>query len=300
MASEAKAASSRLVKADTLRRLRLQGAPVTLFGETWAEKRRRAERLEESFWCNETLALGRDGCLRVSSLLDGPACKELLALIRETETEPPSAQDGDRLPAPALRRCVRLEHKGIVADAVATTTARLRPLLTEYLGPKFRLVELGAITSLPGAPRQEVHQDDDSTGRYAVAGHSPVLTIFMALQDISLDMGPSEVYLGSHTAEVASRILAMEKEAAQPWAPCPDFEEFLSSHSTLARMGPLVAGNGFLMDRRAFHCGGANRSQHLRSLFHFSFMSATGEVPETLRTSSFYLGDAALEVPYDG
>ena len=58
-----------------------------------------------------------------------------------------------------------------------------------------RLYELSALVSEPGAPRQPIHPDNPHQER------APLLTCFVALQDISAPMGPTIFLPGTNTAE---------------------------------------------------------------------------------------------------
>lgn len=76
----------------------------------------------------------------------------------------------------------------LLAGVAGTVVARA-------VGEDATLYELAALVSEPGAPRQPVHPDNP----YQDA--APLLTCFVALQDISIDMGPTTFLPRTHTKE---------------------------------------------------------------------------------------------------
>ena len=104
------------------------------------------------------------------------------------------------------------------------------------------LHEMGAIISIPGAPRQVIHSDTVWTPQ-------PVLyTAFVALQDVSPDMGPTTLLPGTHCEAAHERF---------DDAGAGGKDALLAASARL--QGPLRGGDAVVYDSRVLHCGGANR-----------------------------------------
>ena len=119
------------------------------------------------------------------------------------------------------------------------------------------MVELGVITSHPGAERQTVHADVEfcSTARR-------IWTTFIALQDVTADMGPTLVWPGTHTDYFCDFLKPRM---------CGPVDRYYAEHPPRALT--LRAGDAVLMDTRVMHCGGANESSADRMLLHFSLQT---------------------------
>eukprot|EP00039_Didymoeca_costata_P012864 m.187407 g.187407 ORF g.187407 m.187407 type:complete len:723 (-) comp15608_c0_seq2:5437-7605(-) len=121
------------------------------------------------------------------------------------------------------------------------------------------LVELGVITSLPGAPRQVIHSDVEFD-----ADARKVFTTFVALQDITADMGPTEIWESTHTEYFCS---FYKPRMLGPVDPYYD--------KNPPKKMAIEAGNASLIDTRVMHCGGENSAESPRMLFHFSFETSS-------------------------
>ena len=131
--------------------------------------------------------------------------------------------------------------------------AALRDTLAELLGSDAELYELAAMVSDVGARRQAVHPDTPiETG--VEDGRPLVCTAFVALQDVTTEMGPTILWAGTHSAAAHA---AWETDKAG----------FL--RGALPRVALLSKGDVLLFDSRLLHCGGANREGR-RALFYFS------------------------------
>lgn len=278
---------SKLQLAENIRRFRVFEAPIRLFGECDKERQLRLDSLERLL-SPEAGQLIHDGFMMAAGLVDAHLCEELLLEIRALEVRVDCSShayaraSGDVVPEG--QGCARLRITELARRAVDSASYKLKASLEAVLGPSPHLIEVGAITSMPGATRQQVHQDDDTTGRCATPGHAAVLTIWVSLQDIHDAMGPTEVFAGTHSIDTATQILALGDNAKSS-----DYEVLLDWESRKRRMAPLRKGDGFVMNRRCFHCGGANVSREPRTLFCFSLMSDVGETPETILTSVFLI-----------
>lgn len=144
--------------------------------------------------------------------------------------------------------------------------------LQALLGSDAELDELACMVSEPGARRQPVHPDTPAEG--AEHDNMVVCTGFVALQDISVAMGPTVVWRGTHTPAAHT---AWEAEGAS------------QLERSEACVATLTKGDILLFDSRVLHCGTANclESGKRRRLFYFSLKrarKATGKSgPGTLR-----------------
>lgn len=152
-------------------------------------------------------------------------------------------------------------------------------ILSEF-GKSATLHELSCLMSDSGSQRQVIHPDTPF-----IEGKNAVLyTCFIALQDITLDMGPT-TWLPRTNTKDAHEIFRDQSGA--------DKDDFISK--TPAVLGTLRKGSAAVFDSRTLHCGTANRSDKSRALFYFSFKSpklagSTGN-PASIRRE---LGDARV------
>ena len=145
--------------------------------------------------------------------------------------------------------------------------------LRGLLGDDAELDELACMISDPGARRQPVHPD--TPAEVGEHDHRPVMiTGFVALQDIRIDMGPTVLWAATHT--VAAHATWEEERVS-----------FLER--SVARVATLRKGDLLLFDSRVLHCGGSNLAESggRRRIFYFSLKRArraTGKSgPGTLR-----------------
>jgi hypothetical protein len=132
--------------------------------------------------------------------------------------------------------------------------ARLQAVYEATIGLDATLSELSGFVSAPGCGCQPLHRDTTPTYADEVSGGpdsaaprpktATLLTTFVALQDITLDMGPTVVLPGTH-----------------------DFEQYRDAHSAVSGIlegrtaaVPLVlpAGSVAVMNSLTLHCGTSN------------------------------------------
>jgi len=118
------------------------------------------------------------------------------------------------------------------------------------------LFELAAFVTAPGAPPQEVHMD-------TATSQPSLFTVFVALQDIASDMGPTQFLPGTTTRDAHQRF---------DMNPGPLVQEVGCVAATLS------AGDAVLYDGRVLHCSSANRSDKLRVVFYVTFRHPAAEV----------------------
>lgn len=128
------------------------------------------------------------------------------------------------------------------------------------------LHELSCLMSDPGSHRQVLHPDTP----YVEGKEGPaVLTCFVALQDVTLTMGPTMWLPRTHTQESHIKF-----QNSMVGSGSRDGDE--SPKDTLLKTQPAVLGllrkgDCVIFDSRVLHCGTANRSDMSRALFYFSF-----------------------------
>jgi len=127
-----------------------------------------------------------------------------------------------------------------------------------------QLVEFSVLSTEPGADRQVLHPD-----ARADAQHAPLFSLFVALQDVSPQMGPTTFVTRTHDAA---------SHAAFPAGPVTDSARRLlrGAHALDA---PMRKGDAALYDSRLLHAGGRNDPDAgaRRGLLTLTFMR--GPVP---------------------
>lgn len=144
--------------------------------------------------------------------------------------------------------------------------------ITVILGTDAEHSFSGVVSSDPGSPAQRWHTD--SPHIRADHGDAHALNVLIALQDIPLDMGPTEVASGSHrlTNHLANPSLVAEDLIYQDVDTPP---ERLAAGTDLpvpeTSSRALSAGTALIFDDRLLHRGLANRSDQVRHVAYFSY-----------------------------
>jgi len=212
-------------------------------------------------------AFERDGFTRLDGVISGETASALLAYInsdfeaKRKDAEESLASEGNF--GDVLMRENRydllLELDPPVRQAVDEMMGRMQPFLSEALGEDAELFELAALISDPRSPRQPVHPDTASRAGEAGAA---IITSFVALQDVDVEMGPTVVVPGTQTVEAHERFNTRDDGGRERVALLRE----LPNH-----VGTLNAGDANLIDSRVLHCGGGNDSAKRRVLFYMSF-----------------------------
>lgn len=138
-----------------------------------------------------------------------------------------------------------------VLDELFRKDCVLQSLVERAAGRDAELWELSVIVSAPGASPQIIHADTAYTP-------SPRLfTLFVALQDVSKDMGPTRFVPSTQDDPEAHSLFAEDAVA------------FLESQN--GKTGEMLAGDATFYDSRLLHGGGANRSNKLRAQLCVTF-----------------------------
>lgn len=150
-----------------------------------------------------------------------------------------------------LRAQVPIAIDGAVANPAFFAAPSILAIVKEMMGEELIIGEMGVVISHPGAGPQILHRDSNFLfgGLDAEIDLPPfAMTLLIPLVDVSLDMGPTEFWPGSHRVRNQA-----EATAAPPLRT------------------PFKAGSALLIDARVFHRGGANVSGPVRPTVYFSF-----------------------------
>eukprot|EP01050_Picozoa_sp_SAG11_P011845 SAG11_NODE_1282_length_5310_cov_24.980426_5_plen_410_part_00 len=145
--------------------------------------------------------------------------------------------------------------------------ASISQLLADLLTADALVCELATLITDGGAQRQPLHPDTILDGGAGLA------TCFVALQDVSLDMGPTLMIPRSHRDSALHELLGGKADRAVREA-----ELGAMAGPTVCVRGETLpvqqciadAGDVVLMDSRLLHCGGANVSGCRRRLLYLS------------------------------
>lgn len=131
---------------------------------------------------------------------------------------------------------------------------KLRQLYETIVTKKGLLYELACMTTYPGSDRQAIHSD------YAYQDEPALYSIFVALQDVTMAMGPTTFLPGTNTRADAARF----KDKAT-------FDDYLRNKTP--RVALLKAGDLVCYDPRVLHCGAENQpdSGTVRAMFTVGF-----------------------------
>ena len=164
-------------------------------------------------------------------LLKKERCDMFLPLVVD-DGDGNNEHGNDQGRVPTLRKALR--------EILTSSNILSNTLIAAGGGDDIILYELSSLISEPGSPRQPIHPDNP------YQDVPPLFTVFIALQDITIGMGPTCFIPRSHS-----------KEAHEEYnESVPRRDEFLrNSRSVVALLG---AGDGSLFDSRTMHCGGAN------------------------------------------
>jgi ectoine hydroxylase-related dioxygenase (phytanoyl-CoA dioxygenase family) len=138
--------------------------------------------------------------------------------------------------------------------------------ISSIFGDGAILHELSCLMSDPGSQRQVIHPDTPH-----VEGRGPALfTCFVALQDVTVEMGPTTWLPRTHNKESHERF----KDSSSSGGGGGDGgdspkDDLIKTQPAV--LGLLPKGSCVVFDSRVLHCGTANLSSKSRALFYFSF-----------------------------
>ncbi|MGD2128872.1 MAG: phytanoyl-CoA dioxygenase family protein [Lysobacterales bacterium] len=146
------------------------------------------------------------------------------------------------------------------------------PLVVAILGADAEHSFSGVVFSEPGSPAQEWHIDSP----HVDVEHRPphALNVLMALHDIPLAMGPTEMARTSHlmTNHLRYPNLNRDQLVYQSSGTSPETLAGCAQLATPERwVEPLAAGSCLVFDDRILHRGLANHSDRARYVVYFSY-----------------------------
>ena len=236
--------------------------------------------------------LRKEGVIRVDKVLSEATADSLrdylydLRYKSESDVKEGKIQPIERF-ADVLLRHNRCDLTVPLGDEIVSTAlyesmckSPVGSIILSEFGHDATLHELSCLMSDSGSQRQCIHPDTP----YIDGKKAVLYTCFIALQDVTLDMGPT-TWLPRTNTKDAHEIFRDQSGAEK--------DDFISK--TPAVLGTLSKGSAAIFDSRTLHCGTANRSDKSRALFYFSFKSpklagSTGN-PASIRRE---LGDAKV------
>jgi hypothetical protein len=146
------------------------------------------------------------------------------------------------------------------------------PVVEQILGQDAEHSFSGCVYSDPGTPAQEWHIDSP----HEAGEHRPAhaINVLMSLQDVAMEMGPTEFVRGSHrlTNHIQNPALSREKLIYQHAAISPDRlvrgTDELPPEKCVCDM---PAGSFVVFDDRLMHRGLGNQSAKKRYMAYFSY-----------------------------
>eukprot|EP00580_Thalassiosira_gravida_P017043 CAMPEP_0201669152 /NCGR_PEP_ID=MMETSP0494-20130426/22522_1 /ASSEMBLY_ACC=CAM_ASM_000839 /TAXON_ID=420259 /ORGANISM="Thalassiosira gravida, Strain GMp14c1" /LENGTH=440 /DNA_ID=CAMNT_0048149821 /DNA_START=101 /DNA_END=1420 /DNA_ORIENTATION=- len=234
--------------------------------------------------------LRREGVMRIDNVLSeetADGVREYLYDLRrrsEREVGEGKLQPIQRFANVLLKRnrcdlTIPLGQDEIITKALeeALCNSPLGATISSIFGDGAILHEFSCLMSDPSSQRQVIHPDTPY-----VDGKGPSLyTCFIALQDVTSDMGPT-VWLPrthnkeSHEAFKDATPSATTATTSTTTATAEEEGENDSPKDRLIKTKPAVLGllskgDCGIFDSRTLHCGSANGSDASRALFYFSF-----------------------------
>lgn len=146
------------------------------------------------------------------------------------------------------------------------------PLVHRVLGDDAEYTFSGAVYSEPDTPAQYWHTDSPHLAAEHLPAHA--LNVMLALHEVTVDMGPTEVARGSHllTNHLRNQSLVCKQLIYQHPTTSP---ETLVAGTTATAPEPCAArlptGTCLVFDDRLLHRGLANRSSKPRYMAYFSY-----------------------------
>ena len=225
------------------------------------------------------LEFERDGAEAFENVVSKITCERLCESCDEILSETLKMKESSRkfllddIKSPNKRYSLRLSPKcPIVSKALNEVCSKFYPFLSEQVGANALLYELSVIISDSGSRAQQFHSDTQILGRSSEKD-ALLITIFVALQDVNEDMGPTLLYPRTHTRRFHELYFGKKNSNATAQLAA------LGSVSAQTSM-TLRQGSGFAMNSRLLHCGGANTSKSSRRrLLCVSFLGSNGNVP---------------------
>eukprot|EP00980_Cylindrotheca_fusiformis_P012161 scaffold2939_cov123-Cylindrotheca_fusiformis.AAC.5 len=228
--------------------------------------------------------LKQQGVVRIDNVLPGPLADEIREKVFALRKESEALVESGELPSLARFANVLLKENRVdltiplgadddgaeewVAQALSSVLVNspVGSVIQNLLGSKALLYEWSCLVSDPSSNRQVMHPDTPYK-------EEPVLlTCFIALQDIELDMGPTMWMPETHdSAEIHAQFQDERKPSEEDEAVLSPKDQLLVSRPTV--LGTLPKGCCAIFDSRVLHAGGANTSSTSRAILYFTFQN---------------------------
>ena len=146
------------------------------------------------------------------------------------------------------------------------------PLVEATLGRDAEHSFSGVVYSDPGAPAQEWHIDSPHESADHLPAHA--VNVLVALQDVAMELGPTEIAIGSHTLtnHLQNRSLDRDKLIYQHASTTPTMlVTGTDQPAPELLVDAMPAGTWVLFDDRVMHRGLANQSDVTRYMAYFSY-----------------------------
>eukprot|EP00747_Dinoflagellata_sp_TGD_P216450 gnl/TRDRNA2_/TRDRNA2_88996_c0_seq1.p1 gnl/TRDRNA2_/TRDRNA2_88996_c0~~gnl/TRDRNA2_/TRDRNA2_88996_c0_seq1.p1 ORF type:complete len:264 (-),score=49.36 gnl/TRDRNA2_/TRDRNA2_88996_c0_seq1:265-1056(-) len=202
------------------------------------------------------------GLVRLDGVLSAESASALRTAELQRLTSVLSDQRGKEEDRTKLRgvMCSSLRHNLLLRPEGGIVEAALREalhgplgeLMEAAVGSEAPLFDLAMMVSEKGAQRQPMHSDTPYQAQ------APLYTAFVALQDISVEMGPTLFMPGTHTETAQDQFIGSEI----------DRQEVLQQAPLV--VSTLRKGDVAVFDSRLLHAAEAN-TEGTRALFWFSF-----------------------------
>lgn len=219
--------------------------------------------------------LKQEGVVRIDNVMSSTtadAVRDYLYALREQsekEVKEGTIQPIQRFATVLLKknRCDLTVPLGddIITQALDETLLKspIGATISNIFGNQAVLHELSCLMSDTGSQRQVIHPDTP----YIEGKDAVLYTCFIALQDVTLDMGPTVWLPGTNNKQSH-----VEFKDELSWD--GESKKDTLIRNTPAKLGLLQKGSCAIFDSRTLHCGTANTSDGSRALFYFSFKNA--------------------------
>ena len=195
----------------------------------------------------------RDGIVRVENIFDDKLLDDMYNFA--SIGVPKQLTTHYNVQVPLLRHVVPFMH---------TFMDKFHNVITKMIGSESKLFELALLVNYDGATRQRIHADFD----FEIPGSSKMVSFLVALQDVSIDMGPTEIWNGTHS-----------REAHNKYCPKVCEEALLQDDNMYPTYANLNIGETLVLDSTIIHRGGPSTNPKARIYVWISFIASPGKAP---------------------
>ena len=196
--------------------------------------------------------------------------------------------------SPTFRHSFPVDLSPEIHDVVTSVVSNHKEFFQELAGQDGILVELSVLLTFPGASEQTIHSDIPygSLNDDPITGAPGLASVFVALQEITKDMGPTLILAKTHLPEFHKTIVPTTQETYNAEGELEiihldqgnedDGDDDSVVHNTQGNVQFTLeevqnsailcnAGESYIMDSRCAHLGGANTSSKERAVLCFAF-----------------------------